>query len=177
MEACRRAPELQFEGGFHAEQGKEVPGFEEYLTGNSFSHRQWIERTQRSVVAFNTPSYAGCNPWRTPEYLAMGKAVISTPLIRPLPTSPTHGVNIHFVDGSVQSIQEALARIRGDASYRQKLEQGARRFYLDCLRPHVFMKRVAAWPEASPTPASRGETEAPKACGLMTPDFPGASQA
>ena len=145
MEACRTTPGLRFEGGFMPRPRNDVPGFERYTTDHKRSHGEYVANTKRSTVAFNTPSVFGCNPWRLAEFLAMGKAMISTPLIRELPAPLTHGENVHFVDGSLESIREAVRLLLQDAEYRQHLERGARTYYLSYLKPERIIQRILAF--------------------------------
>jgi len=52
-----------------------------------------------------------------------------------------HGKNVHFVEKE-EDIYDAVVRIRDDASYRQRLEQGARAYYEKYLAPEVVIKRI-----------------------------------
>jgi glycosyltransferase involved in cell wall biosynthesis len=72
----------------------------------------------------------------------MGKAIISTPLTREMPGDGlVHGENVHFVK-SEEEIYDAVVKINTDASYRRKLEQGARRYYEEWLAPEVVVRRL-----------------------------------
>ena len=55
--------------------------------------------------------------WDLGEYLALGKAIISTPLFNDLPAPLTHGINIHFVENDVDSIKEAVSYIIANPDY------------------------------------------------------------
>ena len=71
----------------------------------------------------------------------MGKAIISTPLLREMPAPLIHGENIHFVS-SDKELFEAVRLINQDEKYRKKLEDGARRYYEQWLSPEVVIRRV-----------------------------------
>ena len=146
MEACRTLPGLRFEGGFMPRPANDVPGFEAYTVTTKYSHAQYVAKTKQSTVAFNTPSVFGCNPWRTAEFMAFGKAIISTPLLRPLPTPLVHGENVHFVDGSLESIREAVGMLYKDADYRHRLERGTREYFLKYLRARSILERILKHP-------------------------------
>lgn len=128
---------------------KEFPNYADYLEKykdflykKRLSLKEYIYETKRSFVVFNTPSVAGCHGWKLPEYLCMGKAIISTPLSREMPDEGlVHGKNIHIVN-STEEIREAISLIRDDRNYRQRLMEGARKYYDDYLAPEVVMRRI-----------------------------------
>ena len=76
------------------------------------------------------------------EYLALGKAIISLPLMRALPAPLEHGVHIHYVDGSSEQIRDALRQISSDAEYRSFLEHNAREYHERYLSPAAMMRRL-----------------------------------
>jgi hypothetical protein len=142
MEACQSVEGLRFEGGFMPRPRNDMPGFERFTVPQHWTHRQFVANTKRSVVAFNTPSVFGCNPWRTAEFTCMGKAIISTPLHRPLPAPWEHGRHAHFVEGSVGSIREAIQLIRKEADYRAHLERNARAYFDEHLAARRVLERI-----------------------------------
>lgn len=116
--------------------------YKDFLYKKRLSIGDYIDETKRSFVVFNTPSVAGCHGWKLPEYLCMGKAIISTPLSREMPGKGlVHGKNIHIVN-STKEIREAISLIRDDKTYRQKLMEGARNYYDDYLAPETVMRRI-----------------------------------
>jgi hypothetical protein len=142
IEACRSLDWLEFEGGFAPRHRRDVAGFEAYTADRRYEHAEWMAKSQRSSVVFNTPAVFGALAWKLPEFLALGKAIISTPLVRSLSAPLVHGEHIHFVDGSVESIREAVSRICRDDPYRATLEQGARAYYVQHLQPARAMRRI-----------------------------------
>ena len=46
------------------------------------------------------------------------------------------------VDGSAAALDEAIGKVRADASHRRLLEQGARAYYERWLLPEVLMSRL-----------------------------------
>lgn len=103
---------------------------------------EYIQKTKKSAVAFNTPAVHGCLGWKLAEFLALGKAIISTDVGRVLPVPLVHSEHVHFVDGSESSIREAVKRITSDEAYRAKLEAGAREYYDVYLAPRKVIERV-----------------------------------
>lgn len=101
----------------------------------------YIKKTLESVVVFNTPSVCSCHGWKLGEYLCMGKAIISTPLTRELPFPLEHGENIHFVS-STEELYDAIVKINTDEAYRNKLEKGAKHYYMQWLAPEKVIERL-----------------------------------
>jgi hypothetical protein len=142
MRVCRTTPGVVFEGGFTPRRTADVPGYEELTIPYGCTIAEYVERIRRSGVVFNTPAVAGCHGWKLGEFLALGKAIVSTPLSRALPAPLEHGVHVHFVDGSEAGIRDGVERILRDATYRRTLERGARRYYLEHVRPRSAVARV-----------------------------------
>jgi glycosyltransferase involved in cell wall biosynthesis len=130
---ARAVPGLRFEGGLVGADGSGV---------RRYRHREYLELTGRSVLAFNTPAVHRCLGWKLGEFLALGKAIVSLPLTRSMPEPLEHGVNVHWVDGSAGAITDALDRIRADHAYRASLERGARGYWERWLAPEVVMRRL-----------------------------------
>lgn len=142
IEACRAAPGLTFEGGFAPRRRRDVPEVLALSAARRYGIREYLERLGRSAVAFNNPAVHGCLGWKLGEFLALGKATISLPITRALPAPLEHGVHLHVIDGSRESIEDALERLRRDHAYRRLLEVNARRWYDEHLAPAALARRL-----------------------------------
>jgi len=142
IRACRDLPDIRFEGGFAPRRNNDIPGFTELILAQPYALPHYLARLQRSAVAFNTPAVCACLGWKLGEFLALGKAIISTPLARDLPSPLIHGEHIHYVDGSAAAIQQAVRAITQDSAYRRHLEQNARRYYDAYLSPTSVIQQV-----------------------------------
>ena len=153
LKSCQRAG-MEIEGGLYylkddsavLSEMPDYPYYEEiykdFLYEKRLSMDDYIRKTKESVVVFNTPSVCGCHGWKLGEYLCMGKAIISSPLLREMPgEGPIHGKNIHFVN-SPEDIYDAVVKINTNESYRKHLEEGARRYYEEWIAPEVVIKRL-----------------------------------
>ena len=80
VEACQSLNELRLEGGFAPRRSGRVQGYDHLLAPRRYSLDEYLENTKRSVVVFNTPAVSSCHGWKLAEFLALGKAIISTPL-------------------------------------------------------------------------------------------------
>ena len=141
MDVCRSTPGLRFEGGFPPRSDHYQP-YEQLLMSQRVPFSEYIKKTKKSAVVFNTPAVHGCLGWKLAEYLALGKAIISTHVGRTLPSPFVHGEHMHFVDGSETSIRDAILRITSDDAYRANLERGAREYYDAYLSPRRVIERV-----------------------------------
>lgn len=129
---------LKFEGGLVPQSNKRSSEllFEDCIADiGEVPNKIWIEKTKRSSIVFNTPAFLNCHGWKLGEYLALGKAIISTELYNDLPAPLTHGVNIHFVDNNQQSIEDAVLQIISTPEYRHRLEKGAIEYWNKYGRP------------------------------------------
>lgn len=152
LKACQKAG-IEIEGGlFYLGESpsilKEMPDYARYKTEyKDFIYEQrlsiddYIRKTKESMVVFNTPAVCECHGWKLAEYLCMGKAIISSPLSRELPSPLVHGEHVHFVS-SADEIYDAILKIKNDRDYRHHLEQGARAYYEQWLAPKVVIQRI-----------------------------------
>jgi hypothetical protein len=141
VRACKGLDNVYFEGGL-VSQGKERSSedlFADCLCGG-IPMKEWMEKTKRSLLVFNTPAFWDCHGWKLGEYLAMGKCIVSTELSNDLPEPLEHGKNIHFVENSQESMRDAVDYIVSHPEYRKKLEQGARAYWETYGTPIASLK-------------------------------------
>lgn len=142
IEASRRSPGLTFEGGFAPRRRRDLPEVIELSAPRRYSIIEYLTKMGRSAIAFNNPAVHGCHGWKLGEFLALGKAIVTLPLSRALPAPLEHGRHIHVVDGSPESLDDAIARLRRDHEYRRMLESNAREWYERHLAPVVLARRL-----------------------------------
>ena len=130
IRACKSIDSVCFEGGLSVSKRSIVNSdFKPLVFEGTISIKEYVNRIKQSVLVFNTPAFWDCHGWKLGEYLAMGKAIISTPLSNDLPHPLIHGENIHFVTNDELEIQKAILLIINDEAYRIKLENGARLYW------------------------------------------------
>jgi len=136
FEACKGMDKLLFEGGFvYSMNVNNNPLFQKYVLKNRIPYKQYLIKLKKSVLVFNTPAWDLCHGWKLGEYLALGKAIISTGLINELPAPLEHGKHIHYVSGTIDSIRSAVELIINDHDYRKQLEKGAYDYYKKYVEP------------------------------------------
>ena len=130
IRACHEIKQVNFEGGFvsQGENRSSIELFADCLC-QPYSMKEWMENTKKSICVFNTPAFWDCHGWKLGEYLALGKAIISTKLSNDLPSPLVHGENIHYVDNSIGEMKEVVEYIVSHPTYREKLEKGARQYW------------------------------------------------
>jgi hypothetical protein len=146
IETCLQS-NCNFEGGFLST--KKHPQYEEFKHLsflNSYSTMAYLKKTKESAIVFNTPTVHNCHGWKLAEFLAMGKAIISTPLSNRLPENLVHGENIHFIS-SMDEIESAIHLLLNDHDYRKKLELGAKTYYEEICDPQRVIKRILNGPK------------------------------
>lgn len=138
MEICRSLPGIRFEGGF-VSSGLGNQNFKHLQCKNRVSHREYIDKLSKSVIAFNTPAVWGCHGWKLSEFLCMGKAIISTPLSNDLPAPLVHGEAVHFIE-NMDELPEAVLLLNNDVEYRKKLEHGSSAYYEKYVSPEAVIR-------------------------------------
>lgn len=142
IEACK-ASDCDFEGGFNSFE-KDHPQREEFknlLLKKRYPINEYIKKTKLSAIVFNTPTVHNCHGWKLGEYLAMGKAIISTPLSNNLPENLVHGKNIYFVS-NMSELKIAINFLLDNSSYRMILEQGAKEYYSKFVSPQKVIESI-----------------------------------
>jgi len=143
IKACKELDSIRFEGGFvYSTEHNLASKYQSYILENSIGIDEYLRKIKKSVVVFNTPAYGSCHGWKLGEYLAMGKAIISTPIINDLSVPLEHGKNIHFVSGEKEEIKAAIDYIHRNDSYRKKLEKGALDYYICYIEPRQHVKLI-----------------------------------
>lgn len=141
--AAKSFSAIQSELGFVYSQNKNTNLiYAPFILEKPITKLEYILKTKDSVLVFNTPAWDQCHGWKLAEYLALGKAIISTPFYNELPFPLEHGKHIHFVSGSIEEIQQAIHKIIYDKDYREKLQLGARKYYLDYVQPNQVIKYI-----------------------------------
>jgi hypothetical protein len=134
---------LETEGGFYAlPDHPHYADYRHWVYDKPYSSENYISKMAVSSMAFNTPAVHGCYGWKLPEYLAMGKAIVSTPFIA-LSTPLEHEVHLHVVDGADQ-LSAAVRLLSGDDAYRMRLESNAGKYFDGFVSPGRVVEALLA---------------------------------
>ncbi|HEY6503887.1 MAG TPA: hypothetical protein VIZ28_07935 [Chitinophagaceae bacterium] len=140
IRSCR-SQDLTFEGGLFTENKNAENGYADIVTNQFIHHTDYITRIKKSMVTFSTPAVWGCHGWKLGEFLAMGKAIISSTFQNEMPVPLKHGQHIHFVNNE-KELNEAVQKITTDKAYRETLEKGAATYYQEYIQPAVVISKL-----------------------------------
>jgi hypothetical protein len=133
---------IEFEGGLLADEKHPFyNNYKDIITRRYFKPSEYVSNIKKSAVVFNTPALWNCLGWKLGEFLAMGKAIISTPLNNEMSYPLEHGKHIHFVN-SKGEIKSAVEKLIKDNNYRKHLEIGSKRYFETFLSPEVIIKQL-----------------------------------
>jgi glycosyltransferase involved in cell wall biosynthesis len=141
-----------FEGGFFYIPGKGVEDefpeytkyreqYKDFLITKRISMAEYMKKIKKSAIVFNTPSVGGCHGWKLGEYLAMGKAIISTKLSNKMPGDFAVGVN-YIEANTKEEIREAILLLKNSPQKRKEMERANKDYYNKYLAPEVVVKRI-----------------------------------
>lgn len=142
MNAVRNVPGIRFEGGFVPRADGQTLGYDPYIGSAFESLETYREKIGRSFVVFNTPAVKQCHGWKLPEYMAWGKAIISTPPARMFPEPLVDGEHWLLTDGSVGDIESKIRMLQADPALHARLQKNARAYFDKYLRPDAVMLRI-----------------------------------
>jgi hypothetical protein len=102
---------------------------------------EYVAKTQRSVVALNTPAVHGCLGWKLGEYMALGKAIVSLPIASELPGEFVPGR--HYLESNDErEAVEQVMRLSADRPLRSQLETSARQYFEEYVSPQAAVHRL-----------------------------------
>lgn len=141
IRTCKSLPEIHFEGGLIKPHGDIPQEYEDVASNKRYKFHEYFQNTMRSMFVFNTPAVHQCHGWKLGEYLAMGKAIISTPISNRLPFPFEDGKNLLVVHNQ-EELVEAIHRLSTDNELRRSLEESSRNIYTNYCSPIAVMRSV-----------------------------------
>ena len=115
--------------------------YKDFLMTKRISPLEYLAKTKKSTMVFNTPSVMGCHGWKLAEYLAMGKAIISTRLINEMPGNFDYEKKVIMVDDDIQ-IGDAIDQLRENTNLREKMEKKAFLYFSEHLSPEAVVEKI-----------------------------------
>ena len=142
VEACIGNEHIDFEGGFYAAPDhNQYDAYKKLLLPTFYPIDEYLKKTHQSRVVFNTPAVHNCHGWKLAEYLALGKAIISTPLSNELPCELEHGKEIHIIHDHSE-IPSALQELISNEKYNQSLQRNARDYFRKYMTPKSVVAKI-----------------------------------
>lgn len=140
MKAAKNNIEI-FEGGFIAtESNKEYYKYSDMIISTFLNSSAYLEKVKKSIFVFNTPAVHNCHGWKLGEFLALGKAIISTPLSNMLPSPLVSGENIVIVC-SENEVHNAIKKLQ-KVQFRNKLKRNSKKYYETYASPQAVVQMI-----------------------------------
>mgnify|MGYP000108403783 FL=1 len=135
--------QIQFEGGFvvHSLSAKIPDGWKPFCFHRRVKPDEYIQKTKKSFCVFNTPAVRECHGWKLPEFLAMGKAIISTPLLNDLSIALEHGKELLIVNNQ-KELEDAINLLLTDTETRLNMEKASRLYWNNIANPEAVIKSI-----------------------------------
>lgn len=141
IEECIKYDELKFEGGFAPRNNRDNLGYDALVFSKRISIINYLSKIKKSAFVFNTPAVLSCHGWKLGEFLALGKAIISTPHKNMLPNLLED--NIHLVYAiSSDDIARKIKILTTDLIFKKKIEIASRDYYEKNLQPKVVINKL-----------------------------------
>lgn len=142
IRACKSLKdELVFDGGLVTSRNDESIAMFSDCLSTRLPANECLQRTKESTFVFNTPAYWNCHGWKLGEYMALGKAILSTPLSNDLPAPLIHGEHIHIVDDcSIESLKQNIRMLLNDKAYCNHLEQNILNYWETYGTPQASLR-------------------------------------
>ena len=141
IETCKNDKHLDFEGGLIKKKGTVPLEYKDIVSSKRFSMLSYVRNTKKTLFVFNTPAVLNCHGWKLGEYLAMGKAIISTPLSNLLPFSMIHKKDLLIINNA-EELKSSIDLLIHNPTLRKQLEQASRDNYVKYCTPAKVIERI-----------------------------------
>lgn len=129
---------IAFEGGMVPDVENYEEDYEDIITG-AIPYEDYVAKTEKSLLVFNAPAYFDCHGWKLPEYMSMGKIILSTPFVNRLPIDMVHEKEIYYVEPTVEAMRNSILHIVNDPNLQKQLKEGVRKYWERYASPSACM--------------------------------------
>lgn len=147
IDACKNNVDIVFEGGFAPRKDGENLEFNNFVTKKRYPLKYYLDKSKLSTMVFNTPAVLNCHGWKLAEFLALGKAIITTSHYNELPAPIKNNIHALYVDSNTE-IKDKINLILADEKLKTSLEKNSKKYFEDYLHPKVVIKRILSIVEA-----------------------------
>ncbi|OMQ09888.1 hypothetical protein [[Flexibacter] sp. ATCC 35103] len=141
IETCKNNKNIDFEGGFVSRTNGDNLGFDALIYSQIIPLKTYLKKLKNSAFVFNTPAVLSCHGWKLAEFLALGKAIISTSHYNKLPADLINEKHLLYAE-SKDEINKAIEKLTTDISFKRKLEFESRNYFETYLVPQKVIKRL-----------------------------------
>lgn len=142
IRACRNIKGIRFEGGFAPRSKGDMDAYKDLEMTKRLTTRDYLDKTRRSAIVFNTPSVEGCNGWKYCELLMMGKALLTPPMVRLMPGQWEAKRHYQLCNPEGTDLPTQISILLNQPAYRQTLEQNGRQYFENELAAEVVMRKL-----------------------------------
>lgn len=147
IDACKNNSEIVFEGGFAPRKDGENLEFKNLVTKKRYPLKFYLKKNKLSAMVFNTPAVLDCHGWKLAEFLALGKAIITTNHYNQLPAQLENNIHAIYVNSNTE-IKDKINLILTDENLKTSLEKNSKKYFDEYLSPKVVIKRILSIVEA-----------------------------
>ena len=141
MKECIKNKDLNFEGGFAPRNDGNNLNYDSLVYRERVLLKNYLSKIKDSTFVFNTPAVLSCHGWKLAEFLALGKAIISTPHKNKMPELLEGNLHLVYVENS-DDIKEKIKILLEDSALKRKLEINARDYFERNLEPKVVINKL-----------------------------------
>lgn len=139
--ACRGNNNLKFFGGFAPRNDGNNLGFDSLVYPKKIALPSYISKIKKSSFVFNTPAVLSCHGWKLAEFLALGKAILSTSHKNSMPEILKDYIHIAYVE-SQEDIEIMINKMITDVNFKKELEVNSRDYFERNLAPKVIINKL-----------------------------------
>lgn len=141
IENCKSNLNISFEGGFAARENGDNFGYDDLVFSKKIPFDVYIEKIKKSAIVFNTPAVLSCHGWKLAEFLALGKAIITTSHSNELPKNLLNYEHVIYANDR-EEIKLVIEELISDRNLKSKLEFNSREYFEKYLAPKVVIQKL-----------------------------------
>jgi len=141
IEICKEFKGINFEGGFAARNNGDNLGYDDLVYSKKIPITTYLNKIKNSMVVFNTPAVLFCHGWKLGEFLALGKAIITTDHYNMLPSSLINNEHLIYANDA-HVIKSAIQKVVDNPEFKRKLELQARTYFDEYLAPKSVIEKL-----------------------------------
>jgi glycosyltransferase involved in cell wall biosynthesis len=139
--ACKGNNNLKFIGGFAPRNDGNNLGFDSLVFPKKIALPSYLSKIKKSSFVFNTPAVLSCHGWKLAEFLALGKAIVSTPHKNIMPEILKDNIHVVYIE-SEEDIERQIKKMITNLNFKKELEINSRDYFERHLSPKVVINKL-----------------------------------
>lgn len=141
IEVCKNNPNIVFEGGFAARTDGNNLGYDEFVYSKKIPLSCYLGKIKNSAFVFNTPAVLSCHGWKLAEFLALGKAIITTNHLNKLAADLIDYEHLIYANDK-ETIEKVVNELILNIELKRKLEIQSRKYFEEYLTPSRVIQKM-----------------------------------